>query len=103
MGSPVERKSSRIADHLSADLPNRRFVCASTENLPAPNTRNNQRPIEVGAAAPDTALRDLDGNDVTLHASIVAAKLFLFMPIQLQTADEKCRSTSRSNSRRYHF
>ena len=31
------------------------------------------RPIAVGAAAPDAALRDLDGNDVTLHA-IVAEK-----------------------------
>jgi len=31
------------------------------------------RPIAVGAAAPDAALRDLDGNDVTLHA-IVAGK-----------------------------
>ena len=31
------------------------------------------RPIAVGAAAPDAALRDLDGNDVTLNA-IVAEK-----------------------------
>ena len=28
------------------------------------------RPIAVGAAAPDAALRDLDGNDVTLHAIV---------------------------------
>src|SRR5271166_7029337 len=31
------------------------------------------RPIEVGVAAPDAGLRDLDGNDATLHA-IVAGK-----------------------------
>ena len=31
------------------------------------------RPIEVGVAAPDAGLRDLDGNDMTLHA-IVAGK-----------------------------
>jgi peroxiredoxin len=28
------------------------------------------RPIAVGAAAPDAGLRDLDGNDVTLHAIV---------------------------------
>ena len=28
------------------------------------------RPIAVGAAAPDAALRDLNGNDVTLHAIV---------------------------------
>ena len=28
------------------------------------------RPIAVGAAVPDAGLRDLDGNDVTLHAIV---------------------------------